>query len=307
MNYYELFHETHRYLQYRTDLEKFVISNKIDFENEVSPFVPNKAFIYNEDSHPFEIKWPYRRQDDSTILILPVTPNYESDKLRLKILSLWPKEGIDLKTQICALLDFHFKRYEGLAVNFFDFIDSVLNKIYTEGTIRQGVHLPDTAEMLAEGKNWVVQQRARNDAIIKEFTQQKESMETEKHEKPKIQHSTMETIEEATTDETKTNLRIQMLIIHFLSKLGHLKVDFHDKNKIAPLFSLLLGRDEQNIRKNLGYNQPEFIENDLKLLLPLFESLGEPAKPVIDNIKKNIKSIENDPNNKPNRKKFLQS
>lgn len=113
--------------------------------------------------------------------------------------------------------------------------------------------------------------------------------------------------EEQTIDETNTELRIQMLIVHYLKMLGYLKTNFHDNTKVASLFSLLLGRHEQNIRTHLSYPNPDFIDNDLRTLLPVFESLGEQAKPVIDNIKKNLERVENEPNNKPNRKKSLQS
>lgn len=292
MNYYELFHQSHHFLQYSEDLEVFVINNDVNFDAEVSPFFSKKKFFHGRQFNPFLCKWPFsseKTENGYLTKVLSITPEYERESLALKILHLDPPS----EEHIINLLNFHYYEYTGKTEDFYDFVESVLSPL-VEIEIDQ--FTPKEKEVLRFGQKWVDQKR-------------NEWQQLPQIPQKALQPPTVEVIkekEEQTTDETKTTLRIQMLIVYYFEKLGYLKTNFHDKTKIAALFSLLLGRNEQNIRTHLGYDTPEFVDSDLKTLLPLFKSLGKQAEPVIGNINKNLERVEKDPNNKPLRKKILQ-
>lgn len=122
-----------------------------------------------------------------------------------------------------------------------------------------------------------------------------------------LQQPVTEAVEpDSGSGKKKTDLRVQMLIIHYLNKMDCMNPKFHDVKKVAKIFELLLGKNEQNIRTHLGYPQPFFLEEDLELLLPLFKSLGAIADDVVVNMEKNLQLVEQNPNNKRKKLKPLE-
>lgn len=106
-------------------------------------------------------------------------------------------------------------------------------------------------------------------------------------------------------ETAKTDLRLQMLTMYYLRKLKYIETEFHDLTKVASIFSVLLGKNKQNIRAQLRFDKLKFLESDLETLLPLFEDLGQQADEVVKNMKMNLTYAELDPNNKRDRAKSL--
>lgn len=175
MNYYELFHQSHHFLQYSEDLEVFVINNDVNFDTEVSPFFSKKKFFHGRQPNPFLCKWPFsseKTENGYLTKVLSITPEYERESLALKILNIYPPS----EDVVASLLNFYCDEYKGELHNFFDFIEGVLREIM------KGKHERPIFYMLASGLEWVNQEREKYQRVLDEIMPKMKVVERKKEE-----------------------------------------------------------------------------------------------------------------------------